>query len=184
MEKSPLSRKEKVSQHTSTVANDTFEAIYNRYVGKVYQKCYSMTKDPEAAKDFTQDIFIKVFYKMDTFQNRSAFLTWLYSVSHNYCLDQLRLNKRLSTESLSDTYTHEVIEPDQTDPILTQWYALENVMSTMPAEEITMLRLKHEQGVSIKVIGEQYQISESAVKMRLKRSREKISRIYAQRYAV
>lgn len=143
-----------------------------------------MTKDPEIAKDFTQDIFIKVFCKMDTFQNRSAFLTWLYSISHNYCLDQLRLQKRMSTEPLSETYVREVIEPDQPDPILAQSRALERIMNTISPEEATLLRLKHEQGLSVKVIGEQYQISESAVKMRLKRSREKVHRLYQQRMLV
>ena len=159
-------------------SRDSFDAIYNRYAAKVYQKCLSMTKDPEVAKDFTQDIFIKVFCKLDTFQNRSAFLTWLYSISHNYCLDQLRLTKRMSTEPLMETYAQEVVEPDQSDPFITQWHALEKAMNTIPVEEATLLRLKHEQGLSVKSIGEQYQISESAVKMRLKRSRDKVSKLY------
>ncbi|UFH55524.1 RNA polymerase sigma factor [Spirosoma sp. KNUC1025] len=139
-----------------------------------------MTKDPEIAKDFTQDIFIKVFCKLDTFQNRSALLTWLYSISHNYCLDQLRIHKRMNTEPLPETYMREVIEPDQSDPVVAQCYVLEQVMSTISTEEAALLRMKHEQGLSVKVIGEQYQISESAVKMRLKRSRDKVYRLYNQ----
>ncbi|WP_420151334.1 RNA polymerase sigma factor [Spirosoma sp.] len=137
-----------------------------------------MTKDPEVAKDFTQDIFIKVFCKLDTFQNRSAFLTWLYSISHNYCLDQLRISKRMNTEPLVENYTQEIIEPDQSDNFLAQWHALEKAMNKIPVEEAKLLRLKHEQGMSVKSIGEQYQISESAVKMRLKRSRDKVYQLY------
>ncbi|MBD2754712.1 RNA polymerase sigma factor [Spirosoma validum] len=170
----------KINIYNNVISIDNFEAIYKRYAEKVYQKCLSMTKDPEVAKDFTQDIFIKVFCKLDTFQNRSAFLTWLYSVSHNYCLDQLRLSKRMNTEPLLENYAQEVIEPDQIDPFLTQWRVLEQAMNTIPSEEATLLRLKHEQGLSIKLIGEQYQISESAVKMRLKRSRDKVCKVYNQ----
>lgn len=175
-----LKKNQSINISFNNNSTDNFDAIYKRYAEKVYQKCLSMTKDPEVAKDFTQDIFIKVFCKLDTFQNRSAFLTWLYSISHNYCLDQLRLTKRMNTEPLIETYTQEVIEPDQADPFLTQWCALEQAMNTISSEEATLLRLKHEQGLSIKLIGERYQISESAVKMRLKRSRDKVCKVYNQ----
>lgn len=167
----------KINIHNNVVSVENFDAIYKRYAEKVYQKCLSMTKNPEIAKDFTQDIFIKVFCKLDTFQNRSAFLTWLYSISHNYCLDQLRLSKRMNTEPLLENYAQEIIEPDQTDPFIAQWYALEQAMNVISSEEATLLRLKHEQGLSIKLIGERYQISESAVKMRLKRSRDKVCKV-------
>lgn len=160
---------------------DTFETLYNSYVGKVYQKCLFMTKDNESAQDFTQDIFIKVFDKLDTFQNRSSFSTWLYSVSHNYCLDQIRIRKRLGTESISDEVVEKVIEQDQSASVEFQLQALEGVMNDLPAEEITLLRLKHEKGLSIKEIAERYQLSESAVKMRLKRTRDKLYNLYTSR---
>ncbi|WP_338869634.1 sigma-70 family RNA polymerase sigma factor [Spirosoma sp. SC4-14] len=172
MEKLPLSNEQTLHAYTGIETIDSFENIYKRYVGKVYQKCLAMTNDPEMAKDFTQDIFIKVYAKLSTFQNRSTFSTWLYSISHNYCLDYLRSCKR--TESLSDTVIREICEPEQTEPLVTPWKALSLFLNNLPEEEVNLLRLKYEQGLSVKFISEQYNLSESSVKMRLKRSRDKL----------
>ncbi|NEU67824.1 RNA polymerase sigma factor [Spirosoma agri] len=167
-------------QHTNSA--DSFEALYSRYVSKVYQKCLSITKDSEVAQDYTQDIFLKVFNKLDTFQNQSSFSTWLYAVAHHYCLDQIRLGKRLSTELLSDDLTHSVAEVDLHDTVEGRMRILESVLGELPEDEVTLLRLKHEHGLSIQAISQQVNLSESAVEMRLKRTRDKVQRLYADRF--
>jgi RNA polymerase sigma-70 factor (ECF subfamily) len=156
-----------------TTTKDTFERIYSQYAAKIYRKCQLMTNDDELAKDFTQEIFIKVFTKLETFQNRSSVSTWLYAIAHNYCIDQIRLNKRFAKESLSDSIIGQVTEPDTEVGVL-QWNTLEQVMKKLPPQEAMLLRMKHEHGLSIKDISDQYQISESAIKMRLKRTRDKV----------
>ncbi|QMW03537.1 RNA polymerase sigma factor [Spirosoma foliorum] len=156
----------------SSKEKDAFEAIYNRYVGKVYLKCLSMTQDPEASKDFTQDIFVKVFFKLQTFQNRSSLATWLFSVAHNHCLDQLRQRKRMSVELLSDVTLNIAAEPDSSTT--TQWQLMERKMNDLSIQETNLLRLKYEDGLSIKAISEQLHMSESAIKMRLLRTRDKL----------
>lgn len=153
---------------------DSFESLYNQYVGKVYQKCLSFTKDSDTAQDFTQDIFMKVFDRLDTFNNRSSFSTWLYSVSHNYCLDQIKISKRFSTETLSDSVSASVAEQDPTSSVEHRLQALEGVMKRLPAQELAFLRLRYEQGLSIREIAQQHAITESTVKMRLKRTRDKL----------
>ncbi|GAB3038506.1 hypothetical protein GCM10027185_46400 [Spirosoma pulveris] len=142
-----------------------------------------MINDDETAKDFTQDIFLKVFTKLHTFQNRASFATWIYAIAHNYCLDQIRLRKRYSKESLSDDLMGELPENDQHEPGVIQMQILEVLLKELPAQEVTMLRLKHEQGLSVKAISEQYQLSESAVKMRLKRTRDKLQSLCNDLYA-
>ena len=137
-----------------------------------------MTKDSEAAQDFTQDIFLKVYDKFDTFQNRSTFSTWLYSVSHNYCLDQIRHGKRVNLESLTDDVATELAEQDHSASDELRFQALESMVNCLPAQEVTFLRLKHEQGLSIKEISALYNLKECAVKMRLKRSRDKLNKLY------
>ncbi|MVM31935.1 sigma-70 family RNA polymerase sigma factor [Spirosoma sp. HMF4905] len=164
----------------STKDKNRFETIYNRYVGKVYQKCLSMTQDPETSKDFTQDIFIKVYFKLKTFENRSSFSTWLYSIAHNHCLDQLRLRKRTRVELLSDIAI--VVEAESDQSTLNQWHIMECMMNDLPSQEATLLRLKYEQGLSIKAISERYQLSESAIKMRLLRTRDKLQTMYMMQY--
>ena len=137
-----------------------------------------MTKDTEAARDFTQDIFIKVFHKLDSFENRSTLSTWLYSIAHNYCVDQIKVGKRLRVESLSDEVVTAVAEEDQSESAELRLQALEGVLSSLPAEEVIFLRLMYEEGMSVNEIAQQRHLSVSAVKMRLKRTRDKLYGLY------
>ncbi|GAB3996492.1 RNA polymerase sigma factor [Spirosoma daeguense] len=172
-----------VKKHTHIIDNtDPFEALYNQYVNKVFQKCLTMVKDPESAQDYTQDIFMKVFSKMDQFEQKSSLSTWLFSITHNYCLDQIRISRRKSTESLTYEMADSVQETVSGRPTDEELTMLNNVMAQLPLEEATLLRLKYEQNLSIAELSDSYQISQSAVKMRLKRSREKLVSLYAQKY--
>jgi RNA polymerase sigma factor (sigma-70 family) len=166
-------------QHHPATTTDSFETLYSQYVNKVFQKCLSMTNDSETAQDYTQDIFIKAFTKLDRFQSRSAISTWLYAIAHNYCLDQLRLGKRFSTEALSNELTNSFKDAEDAESTHSSLQRLEGMLDQLPPDEVMLLRLKHEQGLSIKELSDRYQLTESAVKMRLKRSRDKLVAMYA-----
>jgi RNA polymerase sigma-70 factor (ECF subfamily) len=116
---------------------------------------------------------------MNTFQQRSKFSTWLYSISHHYCLDQLRVGKRLNTESMADDLMDTVSDSDTGDDVETKLRDMSKLMEGIPAEEVQLLQLKYEQGISIKEIAQRFQLTESAVKMRLKRTRDKLYDRYA-----
>ncbi|QIP13770.1 RNA polymerase sigma factor [Spirosoma aureum] len=158
----------------NTWVKDDFETLYRQYAEKVFQKCLSMTRDSDAAQDFTQEIFMRVFNKLDTFKQKSAPSTWLYSIAHNYCLDQIRIGKRMSLQELPEgmELAEEVVVSDEV-----QLQALDQLMEDLPAQEATLLRLKYEHGLSINQISQQLNIAESAIKMRLKRSRDKLNRL-------
>ena len=60
--------------------------LYERYGTKVHRTCYRILGERAAAEDATQDIFLHVFRRIDSFEGRSRFSTWLYRVSVNYAL--------------------------------------------------------------------------------------------------
>ncbi|GAB4022843.1 RNA polymerase sigma factor [Spirosoma migulaei] len=185
MKRTSLTANQLQSRHGVSSPANTFEALYNQYVSKVYRKCLSMTKDAEMAQDYTQDIFIKAFEKFDSFQNRSSFSTWLYSIAYNYCADQIRLAKRLPTTAwLPENIAHD--RPDTPEANLHEetLKLVRKAMETLSLEERTLLRLKYEDGLTIDEIADLYAIKPSAVKMRLKRSRERIHLLYAKLYSV
>lgn len=171
-----LSDEALIQQVYPSQPNQCFESLYSRYVTKVYQRCLSMTKDEEKAQDFTQDIFIKVFDKLDAFQERSRFSTWLYSISYNYCADQLRLSKRLPVTSLDTAFAS---EPANAEDYLQEetTRVVKLAMQTLSAEERSLLRFKYEDGLSVVEIAQLLALKESTVKMRLMRTREKIKRL-------
>ncbi|WP_338876634.1 sigma-70 family RNA polymerase sigma factor [Spirosoma sp. SC4-14] len=165
-------------QTHQNVSTDTFDLLYKQYVKKVFQKCLSMTKDSDTAQDYTQEIFLKAFTKLNSFQSRSTFSTWLFSITHNYCLDQLRINSRYVLEDLSDDLVSQLKETEYQQSADYKLQQLENLLAQLSAEEVMLLRLKHEQNMSVKELSKHYQLTESAVKMRLKRSRDKLIAIY------
>ncbi|GAB4026255.1 RNA polymerase sigma factor [Spirosoma koreense] len=138
-----------------------------------------MTQDSEKAQDFTHDIFIKVFNKLDAFQQRSSFSTWIYSIAYNYCSDQLRISKRMNTTLLDDDLEEHL--PDSREGIIHEeaMQMVRQALESLSTQERMLLKLKYEEGATIEEISRQYNLSASAVKMRLKRSRTKIEQFYA-----
>ncbi|GAB2568769.1 RNA polymerase sigma factor [Spirosoma areae] len=179
-----LKDEEVIRQYLTTNPNDCFETLYNRYVRKVYSRCLSLTKDAEQAHDFTHDIFIRMFARLDRFEERSSFSTWLYSISHNYCLDQIRIGNRLTTTPLEGEAGQELQHPyvtsDEGEESEQSLQLLANVMKAISPEEAAILRLKYQEGLDIGQIAERLNIKDSAVKMRLKRSRDKVRQLYGQ----
>ncbi|QMW06796.1 RNA polymerase sigma factor [Spirosoma foliorum] len=160
-----------------------FDMLYKRYFNKVYRRCLSMTRNHELAQDFTHDIFLKVFSKLDAFQQRSSFSTWLYAISYNYCSDQLRLAKRLQVDSLDNLLKQEVpaLEANQLEDELVQ--LVRQAMQTLSAKDRALLQLKYEDGLTVEEIARLYSIKGCAVKMRLRRSRERMHQICTREYA-
>jgi RNA polymerase sigma-70 factor (ECF subfamily) len=80
--------------------------LYETHVDRVYRLAYRMTGDETMAEDYTQETFIKVFNRLDTFEGRSALSTWIHSVTVSVVLSGLRKVKRLrNREAELDEFT-------------------------------------------------------------------------------
>lgn len=176
-----LNGEELIRMYLQTRHNNYFEIIYNRYVSKVYSRCLSLTKDSFRAEDYTHDIFLRVHESLEKFKAHSAFSTWLYSISYNYCMDQIRSAGR--TVSLDDQQTHALTESGDYETVEAQLQQLAVAMNSITPDETRMLQLKYEDGLDIRAIAREFALSDSAVKMRLKRTRDKIRRLYGEQYA-
>lgn len=71
-----------------------FEMLVRRHADAVYGHALRFFGDSNAAEDATQEVFLKVFRSLSTFDNRSSFSTWLYRVTRNVCLDMVRKGAR------------------------------------------------------------------------------------------
>src|SRR5512138_1757604 len=69
---------------------DAWEAIVRQNWRKVFNVAYKFVGRHEEAEDLTQDIFLKIFRSLNTFDRRANFQTWLVSVSRNLCIDHYR----------------------------------------------------------------------------------------------
>lgn len=70
-----------------------FEDLISKYEKKVYNTVLRIIRDKEAAKDISQEVFIKVYKSLKNFDEKSKFSTWLYRIAVNTSIDELRKNK-------------------------------------------------------------------------------------------
>lgn len=76
------------------------EELYDRHSRQAFNLALKMLRDPQAAEDLVQDAFLRVWQQSESYDPaRGRFATWLLSVVHNMCIDQLR-KKRLLSVSL------------------------------------------------------------------------------------
>lgn len=176
--KSALTDEELIRVYFRNQPSYCFDILYKRYYQKIYQQCLQLTRNAEQAQDFSQDIFVKVFQKLDTFQERSRFATWIYSIAHNYCRDQMRLSERLPTTAINAYLEMTLVDKTET---LSQQEVVRRfsfAMNSLSSAEQTLIRLRYEQELTLKEVANRSGLSLSAVKMRLKRSRAKMQQCY------
>jgi RNA polymerase sigma factor (sigma-70 family) len=160
-----------------TQRNSFFEELYERYADKVYRKCLSFVKDKARAEDFTHDIFIKLILRVGSFKETAKFSTWLFSITYNYCIDQVRVIKKDAEQALEDDI--EIIdEVEDGAEMEMEAQKLRQVLEKIAPDERTILLMKYQDDFSIKEIADTFGLTESAVKMRLKRTKEKLRKLY------
>lgn len=153
--------------------------LYQRYFPKVYHTCLSLSKDADQAFDLAQDILLKAFAHLHTFGGKSAFSTWLYTLTYNHYREFFRKSKRLVVSRLGAYDPGDEPDPEEAlseaDPAQKIMLAL---LNTLPAAEKTLLLLKYRDGESIEHLKTQFRLSAGAIKMRLKRTRTKLNQLY------
>jgi RNA polymerase sigma factor (sigma-70 family) len=172
-----LTDEQLVAHFIETQKNLYFEQLYDRYSDKVYRKCLSFVKDDAKAEDFTHDIFMKLVLNLASYKETAKFSTWLYSITYNYCIDQTRVSKKYSEVGLDENYD---LADDDNDAEIAELEAqqLNKAMQQILPEEKSILMMKYQDDLSIKEISDSLDISESAVKMRLLRAKEKLRKVY------
>lgn len=178
-----LKDEELVALYIDTQQNLYFEEIYERYANKVYRKCYSFVYNQAKAEDFTHDIFLKLIVKIGTFKESSKFSTWLYSITYNFCMDQIRVNKKNVEVALDGN--HDIMdENDEDDLVNMHSDQLGKTLEKIPSDEKALILMKYQDDFSIKEIADTLNITESAVKMRLLRSKDKLRKLYLENLVI
>jgi RNA polymerase sigma-70 factor (ECF subfamily) len=172
-----LTDEELVQQINETKNDLLFGVLYDRYSNIVYNKCYGFTKTKAEAKDLAQDVFVKLYQKSSTFQGKSKFSTWMYSLTYNMCVDYVN-KKVIKTVSSNDMELEDLntLQEETEDYSLFQMREnlLKLALEVIAPEDKMILLLKYQDDFSIKDIMDILEINESAVKMRLKRAKARI----------
>src|SRR5436189_2404209 len=95
-----------------------FEELVARHRDKIYARAFSMLRNEEEATDLSQEAWVKAWQRLVQFQGDSSFVTWMTRICINLCLDQLRKQKRVRTDSI-EQMEEEVGGVERQMPIIT-----------------------------------------------------------------
>ena len=159
-----------------------WEQIVRLYWRKVFNVAYKFVGRHDMAEDLTQDVFLKLYKSLNTFDRRANFQTWLISVSRNLCIDHYRsvrkeretVNQDVDASELSpiSTDTPADRQLEQRDRVVLLRQALDKLAPTL--RSAVMLRDIHE--LTYQEIADQLHLPEGTVKSRINRGRTELAR--------
>jgi RNA polymerase sigma factor (sigma-70 family) len=170
-----------IREYLRTQNASLFSILYRRYAQKVFGKCYSILRNEEEARDAVQDIFVKIMQNLANFGEKSQFSTWVYSITYNFCIDIVRKKKKEKTMFSDDIErAPDVAEDDVKDEFLMEMEVkhLKIVLEKLPTGDRAIILMKYQDDMSIRDIAEVLEKTESAVKMKIKRAKEKARDIF------
>ncbi|WP_299113930.1 RNA polymerase sigma factor [uncultured Winogradskyella sp.] len=137
---------------------------------------YSILKDLTISEDVIQDVFIKVFHKLSTFNFKSSFSTWLYRIVINTSYNELK--KRKASISLDEDNTGNLFAPIENKDFMRksdQKKYINLALKQLRTDEALALRLFYLCELSIKEIEEITNFKKSKIKVDLHRGRENLN---------
>ncbi len=158
-------------------SNALFEVLYDRYADKVFAKCMSFAHDAQQAEDLAHDIFLKVYLKLGEFRFEAKFSTWLYSITYHECVEFSRKTKRKMSQQeayLAEQFAEEVGGSSDAELLELKLEQLETLLKNISPEDQALLLMKYQDGLSVQEIMTHTQLGESAIKMRLKRAKDRL----------
>jgi RNA polymerase sigma-70 factor (ECF subfamily) len=163
-----------------------WDAIVRQYWRKVFNVAYKFVGKHDEAEDLTQDIFLKVYKSLDTFDRRANFQTWLISVSRNLCIDHYR-SVRKERETIDRDVDAGELAPASSDtgPYAALEHAdrralLRRALDALPPTLRSAVLLRDIQELSYQEIAAQLGLPEGTVKSRINRGRLELARQIAQ----
>jgi RNA polymerase sigma-70 factor (ECF subfamily) len=159
-----------------------WELIVRQYWRKVFNVAYKFVGKHDLAEDLAQDIFLKIFKSLDTFDRRANFQTWLISVSRNLCIDHYR-SVRKERETIDRDVDANELSPTSHDPgpiaALEQRdrvVLLRRALVELPKTLRTAVLMRDIQEMSYQEIAVTLGLPEGTVKSRINRGRTELAR--------
>lgn len=159
-----------------------WEQIVKQHWRKVFNVAYKFVGSHEQAEDLTQDIFLKIFKSLETFDRRANFQTWLISVSRNLCIDHYRsvrkermtIDREVTSEDVSpvSTTTSPLAALEQRDLAA----LLRTALQGLPQSLRMAVLLRDIQELSYQEIADRLRLPEGTVKSRINRGRRELAR--------
>lgn len=158
----------------------SFENLIQRHYLPVYQLSYKWCRVKEDAEEITQEVFIKLGRKLNTFNRRSSFRTWLYRIVINTARDYTRKNSisRSYESAFAEEQSREQADETPSNPVSVQ--EVYDALDTLPSKQKAALLLVAEEGMNHKEASKVLNCSETTVSWRIHQARKALRNIFTQ----
>ena len=162
--------------------NTSFETLLNKYETRVYNLAMRLTRSPEDAEEVLQDVFVTVYRKIEGFEGKAKFSSWLYRITVNAAFMKLRKRKQdqsISLENLLPQVHNRALSEHYNLSSRSDFLAMNKEMRELIEGAIMRLQgdyravfiLRDIDGLSNKEVSDILDLTIPAVKSRLHRSR-------------
>jgi len=152
-----------------------FVALVERFRERVWRICFRLLSNEQDANDAAQEVFLRLFLHRKTFEGRSKYSTWVHGIAVRACLTIRRgRSRRQKREVLGPDDVWEQNQPDKEGAEAGLKLDLLKMLDTLEDEDRAILLLKYAEGHDYEELAEIFELSTSALKMRVSRAREKL----------
>ena len=166
----------------------SFGKLVKMHQRSILYLAYDLVGNYEDAKDLAQEVFIRAFEKINQFEERSQFSTWLNRITVNLAIDHRRKNKKNPRQSIGDNFDQihhsEILDgfnnqdsPEKAIEFSENRTVLEQALNKLSENQRTVVALKYFHQNSTKEIAETMNIAENTVRIHLFRAMKNLKNI-------
>ena len=157
--------------------------IVDTYKDLVYTLCLRMLVSEEDAREAAQDVFVKVYRSIRSFQEKSKFSTWLYRVTYNHCISVIR--KKVKVIDLVDEIPEQPVDEHDINGLERisreeRSRYLQMAVESLPETDAVVVTLFYYEELSLEEIAGITGLTSSNIRIKLHRSRKKMYQVIHQ----
>lgn len=153
-----------------------FGKLVELYQDKILYLAFDYLGNYDDAKDVAQEVFLKAYNKIQLFEVRSTFKTWLYRIAVNTCLDFLRKNKRLK-EDVENNIKEIAIPDNETENHFKYDDSIESAIQNLSENQQTAVILKYFHDKSTTEISDILECDVNTVRVHIYRAIKKMKKL-------
>lgn len=159
-----------------------WETLVRRFQARIYGLARHYVRDPEEARDLAQEIFVRIYRKLDGFQGGDAFVPWMLRVARNCCIDRIRrLEARPPAHDVPADEARDLVaggpSPEAEGAASERRRMLERGLDALAHDHREVLILKEIEGLKVEEISAMLGVPSGTIKSRAARARAELARV-------
>ena len=162
--------------------HSAWDALVRAHWKRVFKLAYRFAARYDEAEDLTQEIFVKLFRSLATYDRQASFETWLTRITRNLCIDHYRRRRREAQKVVDDidldtvSFDQLLSSPDAALAHRDEISMVRRALAQLPAAYKAPVTLRDIRGLSYEEIAAQLQLPEGTVKSRINRGRRELAK--------